>query len=148
MSMNGRGAGIGLLLLSAAACRSGWGPPRSAHGCVADDAGVPRIARASVPDSALLRQGAAALEVFVDTTGAPRALPQFRNARIELKGRYVYADSLGHATLTDLHDRKVRLEIRRSNTYSAHGPVTLRTGYRDTLRIALAEMIVCGTVSN
>lgn len=147
--MNFGGARVGLLLLGAVACRSGWGPPSSAHGCVADDAGVPRIARAATPESALVRRGTAALEVFVDTAGAPRTgPPNFRHAHIEIKGRYVYTDSLGHATLTDLHDGKVRLEISRSDTYSAHGPVTLRTGYRDTLRIGLGPMIVCGTASD
>lgn len=141
---------IGLLLLSTVACRSGWGPPSSAHGCVRDDAGVPVIARAAVPDSALLRQKAAALEVFVDTAGTYWKAPvPFRTARIEVNGRQrVRADSLGHATVTDLPSGKARLQISRSDAMMAQGPVTLRTGYRDTLRITLAPFIVCATVSH
>ena len=78
--------------------------------------------------------------------GAPNdAAGQSRRAATSFTLVVIAASGWGPPPNTDLPEGKVWLEIMRYDAYSAHGPVTLCTGYRDTLRIGLAAAVVCAT---
>ena len=101
-----------------------------------------RVYRARRRDSVLALYGDRALVVVVDSL---QSMHGIREAAVTLDVARAYGvtDSLGQATLSKLPEGDVAVTVRRIGYDRWRGVVSIRTAYRDTLRLGLRPSALC-----
>ena len=137
---------IGLAVVIAVGCATG----RSRQAQVVEGfdcqpgppAKAARVYRAKRRDSVLALHDSRALVVIVDSLQSTHGLRQ-ATAFLDATREGAYTDSLGQATLSKIPAGDVPLTVQRIGYDAWHGTVSIRTGYRDTLRLGLRPAVLC-----
>jgi hypothetical protein len=103
-----------------------------------------RVFRAKSRDSVLALHGDRALVVTVDSLQSTHGIRE-AGVFLDATREYGYTDSLGQTTLSKLPEGDVAVTVRRIGYGRWHGIVSIRTAYRDTLRLGLRPSVACAT---
>jgi hypothetical protein len=103
---------------------------------------APELHRARVRDSGLVDRGQWGLAFVIDSGATDHGLADV----FVLLPRYkVYArtDTAGRAMLSRTGKDSIDVTVKRLAYFTWNGVATVRTGYRDTLRLRLAARLLC-----